>query len=251
MHVVLSWSINKYNSFEWIAIKLLPEAMQLFEALSMKALYTHPRKERVETVDLLSLSHIGIILGDALQGQFLHQVDLVRLLQVFALNETKYFYVFKKKERPVIFSSSENLLVVQVLTMNFCTLMGKVAEYSRIWRSFGKKLIISSIRTTKSWESNLSAYMKGIFTEKVLLVVGCRPTSLNKTEYEFRNKEQDPPHPSPSFGPYPLWPHPSLSGLESCLVWQSLHALLWSKKTQRAHLKFSYKYIRPQKLARN
>lgn len=82
-------------------------------------------------MDLLSLSHIGIILGDALQGQFLHQVDLVRLLQVFALNETKYFYAFKKKERPLIFSSSENLLV-QVLTMNFCTLMGKVAEYSRI-----------------------------------------------------------------------------------------------------------------------
>lgn len=44
--------------------------------------------------------------------------------------------------------------------MNFCTLVGKVAEKSRTWWSFVIKLMIFSIRTTKSWDSNLSACMK-------------------------------------------------------------------------------------------
>lgn len=42
--------------------------------------------------------------------------------------------------------------------MNFCTLNGKVAEYSRICLCLGKKLKISSIICTKSWDRSLSAY---------------------------------------------------------------------------------------------
>lgn len=54
----------------------------------MYTMVTHPRKERVETVDLLSFSDVRIVLRDALQGQFLHQVDLIRLLQVLVLDGT-------------------------------------------------------------------------------------------------------------------------------------------------------------------
>lgn len=47
----------------------------------------YPREERVETVDFLSLSDVGVVLGDALQSQLLHQVDLIGLLQVLGLVE--------------------------------------------------------------------------------------------------------------------------------------------------------------------
>ena len=39
-------------------------------------------------MDLLPLRHVGIVLGDSLQGQLLHQVDLIRLLQVRVLTHT-------------------------------------------------------------------------------------------------------------------------------------------------------------------
>ena len=39
-------------------------------------------EERVEAVDLLPLLHEGVVLGDSLQGQFVHQVDLVRISHV-------------------------------------------------------------------------------------------------------------------------------------------------------------------------
>jgi len=38
----------------------------------------------------------------------------------------------------------------ETTTMNFCTLRGKVAEYSRICRCLGRKLSISSIMAMKS-----------------------------------------------------------------------------------------------------
>ena len=40
------------------------------------------REESVEAVDLLSFLDKCVVLGDALQGELVHQVDLVRLLQV-------------------------------------------------------------------------------------------------------------------------------------------------------------------------
>ena len=39
-------------------------------------------EERVEAVDLLPLLHKGVELGDAAEGQLLHEVDDVRLLEV-------------------------------------------------------------------------------------------------------------------------------------------------------------------------
>ena len=39
-------------------------------------------EEGVEAVDLLPLLDKGVVLGDALQGQLVHQVDLVGLLEV-------------------------------------------------------------------------------------------------------------------------------------------------------------------------
>lgn len=42
--------------------------------------------------------------------------------------------------------------------MNFCTLSGKVAEYSKICLCLGKELSISSIICTKSCDRSLSAY---------------------------------------------------------------------------------------------
>ena len=69
---------------------------QLFLNLLLgDVLNTHLREKRVEAVDLLSFCHIGIVLGDALQGELLHQVDLVRLLQVFVLD--KKFTVYREK----------------------------------------------------------------------------------------------------------------------------------------------------------
>lgn len=44
--------------------------------------------------------------------------------------------------------------------MNFCTVTGKVAEYSKICLFLARKLMISSISTTKSWESSLSAFKR-------------------------------------------------------------------------------------------
>lgn len=40
------------------------------------------REERVEAMDLLSLLHVGVILGDALEGELVHEVDLVRVAHV-------------------------------------------------------------------------------------------------------------------------------------------------------------------------
>jgi hypothetical protein len=44
-----------------------------------------------------------------------------------------------------------------ILTINFCTLRGKVAEYSKICLFLGSVRIISSIICTKSCDNNLSA----------------------------------------------------------------------------------------------
>lgn len=48
--------------------------------------WRYPGEERVEAVDLLPLRDVGVELSDALQGQLLHQVDLVRFLQVLHLH---------------------------------------------------------------------------------------------------------------------------------------------------------------------
>lgn len=45
----------------------------------------YPGEQRVQTVDFLPLGDVGVVLGDALQGQLLHQVDLIGLLKVLAL----------------------------------------------------------------------------------------------------------------------------------------------------------------------
>lgn len=45
----------------------------------------YPGEERVEAVDLLPLGDVGVVLSDALQREFLHQVDLVGFLQVLGL----------------------------------------------------------------------------------------------------------------------------------------------------------------------
>lgn len=42
------------------------------------------REERVQTVHLLSLLYERVVLCDTLQGQFVHQIDLVRVLEVLA-----------------------------------------------------------------------------------------------------------------------------------------------------------------------
>lgn len=42
----------------------------------------YPGKQRVEAVHFLTLSYIGIVLGNSLQGQLLHQINLVGFLQM-------------------------------------------------------------------------------------------------------------------------------------------------------------------------
>lgn len=46
---------------------------------------SYPGEQSVEAVDLLPLCNVGVELSDALQGQLLHQVDLVRFLEMLGL----------------------------------------------------------------------------------------------------------------------------------------------------------------------
>lgn len=76
-------------------------------------------------MDLLPLSYISVVLSDALQGQLLHQVYLIGLFQVLALEKNNY--IFKQlAEKTLEYLGNQN--TPGGLTMNFCTLMGKVAE---------------------------------------------------------------------------------------------------------------------------
>lgn len=45
------------------------------------------RKQGIETVDLLSFLHERIVLGDASQSEFVHQIDLVWISHMFLLHE--------------------------------------------------------------------------------------------------------------------------------------------------------------------
>ena len=49
----------------------------------------YPGEESVETVDFLPLCDVGVVLRDALQGQLLHQVDLIGLLEVLVLGRER------------------------------------------------------------------------------------------------------------------------------------------------------------------
>ena len=47
--------------------------------------WPYPGEERVEAVNFLTLGDVGVVLGDTLQSQLLHQVDLIGLLKVLSL----------------------------------------------------------------------------------------------------------------------------------------------------------------------
>lgn len=50
---------------------------------------THPGKQGVEAMDLLPFSDISVILSDTFQCELLHQVDLIRFLQMGSLKKKK------------------------------------------------------------------------------------------------------------------------------------------------------------------
>lgn len=50
---------------------------------------TYPGEQGVKAMDLLPFGYISIILRNALQRKFLHQVDLIRFLQVCSLKKIK------------------------------------------------------------------------------------------------------------------------------------------------------------------
>lgn len=50
-------------------------------------LVSYPGEQSVEAVDFLPLRDVGVVLSNALQGQFLHQVYLIGLLKVFGLQQ--------------------------------------------------------------------------------------------------------------------------------------------------------------------
>jgi len=52
--------------------------------------WTHFREERVEAVDFLLFLYKSVILWDAFQRQLIHQVDLVRVVQVLPLEQVKH-----------------------------------------------------------------------------------------------------------------------------------------------------------------
>lgn len=84
---------------------------------------SYPGEERVEAVDLLPLGDIGVVLRYALQRQLLHQVYLVGFLEVLGLQHRRRVKTLTRN-----FLDKSFLLLLELLTMNFCTLMGKVAE---------------------------------------------------------------------------------------------------------------------------
>lgn len=45
----------------------------------------YPGEERIKAMDFLPFGYIGVILGDSFEGQLLHQVYLIGLLQVSIL----------------------------------------------------------------------------------------------------------------------------------------------------------------------
>ena len=51
-------------------------------------LITHFWEERIEAVDFLLFLHKSIILWDAFERQLVHQIDLVRVVQMFSLKQT-------------------------------------------------------------------------------------------------------------------------------------------------------------------
>lgn len=79
----------------------------------------YPGEESIEAVDLLPLCDIGVVLSYALQRKFLHQVYLIGLLEVLGLQQRHEF----KTQNKIC-----TRCFIQLLTMNFCTLIGKVAE---------------------------------------------------------------------------------------------------------------------------
>lgn len=50
-------------------------------------LVIYPGEQRVEAVDFLPLCDVGVVLSNALQSQFLHQVNLIGFLKVLGLEE--------------------------------------------------------------------------------------------------------------------------------------------------------------------
>lgn len=50
---------------------------------------TYPGEQRVKTMDFLPFGYISIILSNALQCKLLHQVDLIRFLQVCSLKKSE------------------------------------------------------------------------------------------------------------------------------------------------------------------
>lgn len=55
-------------------------------------------KECVETVDFLSLLHVGVVLCHTFQGQLVHQVDGVRRAQVFILHILISVHLFRSTQ---------------------------------------------------------------------------------------------------------------------------------------------------------
>lgn len=50
-------------------------------------LVSYPGEQCVEAVDFLPLGDVGVVLSNALQSQFLHQVYLIGLLKVLGLQQ--------------------------------------------------------------------------------------------------------------------------------------------------------------------
>lgn len=50
-------------------------------------LVSYPGEQSVEAVDLLPLGDVGVVLSNALQSQFLHQVYLIGFLKVLGLQQ--------------------------------------------------------------------------------------------------------------------------------------------------------------------
>lgn len=50
-------------------------------------LVSYPGEQSVEAVDFLPLCDVGVVLSNALQGQLLHQVDLLGFLKVLGLQQ--------------------------------------------------------------------------------------------------------------------------------------------------------------------
>lgn len=80
------WYNRRYNYKQLPKMNTANSKRECTNNKKLFSKFSYPGEERVETVHFLPLCNVGIVLSDALQSQFIHQVNLIRLSKMFSLH---------------------------------------------------------------------------------------------------------------------------------------------------------------------